>query len=481
MRQEYLYNKVRSGAQKSVSLLVSLPVFSFICKEKEKPLIADCMKKYFLLPCALLLACISLGAQNYMFKHLELKDGLSNNQVNAIYKDSEGFMWFGTASGLNRYDGYDMKVYLYEPADTTSLPDNYISSIQEDRDGRLWIHTDKGYALYDPATDRFDRHVERWMWDRGINGAPSHVYIDSAKTYWIYFAWFKQLYRYIPGQDKAVLLEDVSETLQDVTLTSFSESDDGLWMIDDAGVLYCLDKQSLKLTATEKGFAETMAERGDCAYTLYSDSYGRVWIYGMKGFACYDYWHRAWLRRSYCATPFDAVRTVMVDKKGQAWLGKDQDGVEIIGRDGKSVYIKNDPKNARSLPNNTVTTFYEDDAGTVWIGTYKKGVALYNESIFKFDLLELGDIHCIEDGGDGIVWLGTNGEGHRETKDVQAGGNHPGAAHAEEAADDADTKTQDDEAGPENGAAGNGHQNIQPVHNVPPYSAAFLCLRSMPM
>ena len=411
MHPGYLYNKVGSGAQKSVSLLVSLPVFSFICKEKEKPLIADCMKKYFLLPCALLLACISLGAQNYMFKHLELKDGLSNNQVNAIYKDSEGFMWFGTASGLNRYDGYDMKVYLYEPADTTSLPDNYISSIQEDRDGRLWIHTDKGYALYDPATDRFDRHVERWMWDRGINGAPSHLYIDSAKNYWIYFAWFKQLYRYIPGQDKALLLEDVSEALKDVNLISFSESDGGLWMIDDAGVLYCLDKQSLKLKVTENGFAETMAHRGRCDYSLYADTYGRVWIYGMKGFACYDYWHHTWLRRSYCATPSDAVRTVMVDKKGQAWLGKDQDGVEIIGRDGKSVYIKNDPKNARSLPNNTVTTFYEDDAGTVWIGTYKKGVALYNESIFKFDLLELGDIHCIEDGGDEIVWLGTNGEG----------------------------------------------------------------------
>ena len=411
MRPKYLYNKVESNVQKSVPLLVSLPVFSFICKEKEKPLIADCMNKYFLLPCALLLACVSLGAQNYMFKRLELKDGLSNNQVNDIYKDSEGFMWFGTASGLNRYDGYNMKVYLYEPADTTSLPDNYIASIQEDRDGRLWIHTDRGYALYDPATDRFDRNVERWMWDRGINGAPSHVYIDSAKTYWIYFAWFKQLYRYIPGQDKAVLLEDVSETLQDVTLTSFSESDDGLWMIDDAGVLYCLDKQSLKLTATEKGFAEMMAERGNCAYTLYSDSYGRVWIYGMKGIACYDYWHRAWLRRSYCATPSDAIRAVMVDKEGRAWLGKDQDGVEIIGRDGKSVSVKNDPGNVRSLPNNTVTAFYEDDAGTVWVGTYKKGVAMYNESIFKFDLWELGDIHCIEDGGEGITWLGTNGDG----------------------------------------------------------------------
>lgn len=61
----------------------------------------------------IVLLCLSMAvsAGGFMFKHLEVKDGLSSNRVNDIFKDSEGFMWFATASGLNRYDGCQMKVY----------------------------------------------------------------------------------------------------------------------------------------------------------------------------------------------------------------------------------------------------------------------------------------------------------------------------------------------------------------------------------
>ena len=58
---------------------------------------------------ALLLASWIVSAQSYLFKHLEVSDGLSNNSVNTIYKDRDGFMWFGTTTGLNRYDGYTFK------------------------------------------------------------------------------------------------------------------------------------------------------------------------------------------------------------------------------------------------------------------------------------------------------------------------------------------------------------------------------------
>lgn len=80
------------------------------------------------------LLCFSslMHASEFMFKHLEVKDGLSNNQVLDIFKDSEGFMWFATASGLNRYDGCQMTLFRSNNADPASLPDNYIKSIQED-------------------------------------------------------------------------------------------------------------------------------------------------------------------------------------------------------------------------------------------------------------------------------------------------------------------------------------------------------------
>ena len=144
------------------------------------------MKRLQLLLLWVWMVCFSAASHDYMFKHLEVKDGLSNNQVNAIYKDSNGFMWFGTASGLNRYDGYNIKIYRSQKDDEKSLPDSYVEDIQEDTSGNLWIRTGGGYAIYNSASDVFDRNVEAWMWNIGLTGNPSLIYIDKEKTFWIY-------------------------------------------------------------------------------------------------------------------------------------------------------------------------------------------------------------------------------------------------------------------------------------------------------
>lgn len=131
------------------------------------------------------LLCFSslMHASEFMFKHLEVKDGLSNNQVLDIFKDSEGFMWFATASGLNRYDGCQMTLFRSNNADPASLPDNYIKSIQEDYKGNLWILTGVGYVIYNSESETFDREVHAWLCEVGIDGTPVLVYIDHNKKY----------------------------------------------------------------------------------------------------------------------------------------------------------------------------------------------------------------------------------------------------------------------------------------------------------
>ena len=90
-------------------------------------------------------------------------------------------MWFGTASGLNRYDGYNIKIYRSQKDDEKSLPDSYVEDIQEDASGNLWIRTGSGYAIYNSASDVFDRNVEAWMWNVGLTGNPSLIYIDKER------------------------------------------------------------------------------------------------------------------------------------------------------------------------------------------------------------------------------------------------------------------------------------------------------------
>ena len=359
---------------------------------------------------ALLVALLPAGAQSYMFKHLEVKDGLSNNQVNAICKDSEGYMWFATASGLNRYDGYGIRVCRSEPNDTTTLPGNFISSIQEDGDGFLWVQTDNGYARYNPATETFSRDVGTWLRKAGMEGGASSIYIDSKKVFWVCLSGSGQLWRYVPGGGRAVPVAFDPQGAG--TLVSFAEHGDCLLMADDAGTLYALDRQTLQLKWKEDGFKELMRYEGRMPpLSLYAGRSGRVWIYCERGVGCYNLPQGRWEQLRRADEPFDAIRAVLEDKDGRVWLGKDQKGIEIFGRDGRSTCLANNPEDVRTLSNNTIEAFYEDEDGTVWVGTYKKGVSYYNESTFKFSLAEVGDVHCIEDGGDGTVWLGTNGEG----------------------------------------------------------------------
>lgn len=354
--------------------------------------------------------CLSATAQKYMFKHLEVKDGLSNNQVNAIYKDSRGFMWFGTASGLNRYDGYEFKVYRNQNNDAKSLSDNYIENIQEDVSGNLWIRTSAGYVFYNSLTDTFDRDVEKWMWNIGISGNPSSIYIDKHKIFWVYVLG-KGIYRYVNGEKKAERVNVKAEALLNADIVDMIESNEGILLIYNHGVLVCLDKEKLNVKWTINDISSDIGKETVNDFSLFIDQKEQLWIYGVLGMWIYNLPQKTWELRSPKDDSYNSVRAVAQDKRGRMWLGKDQDGVELVDVQGNHIHLINVPNNERTLSNNTITALYEDAAGTMWVGTYKKGISYYNESIFKFGIVDIGDINCVENGRKDVVWLGTSGSG----------------------------------------------------------------------
>src|SRR5688500_4452756 len=82
-----------------------------------------------------------LRAQDYKFNHISVEQGLSQTVVNCIMQDQQGFMWFGTQEGLNRYDGYTFKIYKRDPTDSNSLANNFIYTVYQAKDGIIWIGT----------------------------------------------------------------------------------------------------------------------------------------------------------------------------------------------------------------------------------------------------------------------------------------------------------------------------------------------------
>lgn len=386
--------------------------FCFICNTLTTSLIPNGMKKLILLIVLVVMVCSSTVAHNIMFKHLEVRDGMPSNQINSIYKDSRGFMWFGTASGLARYDGYRFKVFYSSDNDPASLPNSYIEKITEDGEGRLWIRTgESGYVIYNWDTEDFVRDVRSYMWDIGIDGTPRFVFVDSQKNMW-FAVDGKGCYRYRPGEKKAEVLSFGGKGMPEGIVMDIVECKDGVVVVYDNGHVLCIDREEVKVKWELTDIMKEMGTRTEIFF-LYVDKDDDLWIYGAPGVWAYNLPAKKWRSQWNFSDRGQAhVVAIAQDRRGRIWFGKDQDGIDIWNKTtGETVSLTYNVDDERGLPNNTINVLYEDEGGVMWIGTYKKGVAYYNEGIFKFSINRLGDINCLEECGNGCLWLGSNDAG----------------------------------------------------------------------
>ncbi len=109
----------------------------------------------------LLMACLSVLARGQMkYESLTTSNGLSQGYVYDMLQDRDGFMWFSTKAGLNRYDGYNFKVFAHNAYNINTISSNVIKKLFEDSKGRLWIGTDdNGLNVYDKTKGVFHRIV----------------------------------------------------------------------------------------------------------------------------------------------------------------------------------------------------------------------------------------------------------------------------------------------------------------------------------
>ena len=103
----------------------------------------------------LLWAGVAYASDSLSVRYLGIDQGLSNNAVTCIYKDHNGFMWFGTYDGLNRYDGYSFRIFRNSIGDSTTLSENHVYCISSDNENGIWVGGGKGLNVYDPFRTAF--------------------------------------------------------------------------------------------------------------------------------------------------------------------------------------------------------------------------------------------------------------------------------------------------------------------------------------
>jgi len=389
--------------------------------------------RYIVVVLFLLLVARAQGQPDqYKFTRLGVDQGLSNNQPKCFLKDSRGFMWIGTLSGLNRYDGYDLKIFKNDPLDSASLIDSDINKIFEDPDGMIWVSTYPGINVYDPNTETFHRNIAGIYRKYSLpDGAILDIRKDQKGNYWFVHA-NSGLFRYIRGNNGVLNLshhDGDTTSLASNEILSMSEDIKGnFWIVHKNGIFEKIDGSTLKVVY-RNDFLHKRYVHESLDYRIVTDADGDVWIYVInynKGVYYFNALSKTITHINQESVPFklnsDIIGGIVQDSKGLIWIATDHGGINLIDKKSKTIsYLTQDPQDDKTLSESSIRVLYKDPDGFIWAGTFKRGVSYFRENgirfqLFKYDSsnpksLPFNDINCFEEDEKGNLWIGTNGGG----------------------------------------------------------------------
>ena len=324
------------------------------------------------------------------FERISIEQGLSQSGVLCAYQDSQGFMWFCTGDGLNRYDGYTFTVYRNNLDNPRSISNNYIRTVYEDRAGVLWVGT------YGGGLNRFDSRS-------GTFTRFEHNPTDPT-------------------------------SLSDNRVWAIFEDHHGSLWVGTSGGLNRLDRSTGHFSLYQNDPQDSKSLVHDEVRSIYEDSRGSLWVATLGGL---DQWPDQNERISVSGRPIFIHHTVdpadsqylastpitslVEDQAGDLWIGTQGGGLHLL--DPVSGSIKRLP--ARDVLSNqlsrlNVTALEIDQQGMVWIGTSGEGlnrldpsnglITHYLPDLYDKNSLSSLDVWTVYEDASGVIWIGT-GEG----------------------------------------------------------------------
>ena len=301
-------------------------------------------------------------SKNLIFNNINIEQGISQSTIEAIFQDSEGYIWLGTNDGLNRYNGYEFKIYNYEEYQN-SISHNGITDITEDKYGNIWVNTVSGVNKINKKTEKISNYTE-------INGKikeDSTTEIIVTKDNNILVGTYEGLNIYNAKEDRFDIILEQKDGILSSCIYSIDEDINGnIWIGTELG----LNKLSKDFKVLETYTSESEI------YNIFCD-----------------------------------------DENGFVWAGSDSSGLLKIDTKTKEVtqYI-NDIEDENSIPANQVGVIIRDSKGNLWVGT-TNGLARYNEKNDSFDVyknkvydknsLVYNDVRSIIEDREGVLWVGT--------------------------------------------------------------------------
>jgi signal transduction histidine kinase/ligand-binding sensor domain-containing protein/CheY-like chemotaxis protein/HPt (histidine-containing phosphotransfer) domain-containing protein len=381
-----------------------------------------------LLAASSLLACLLGGdllaqpARSLRFEQLSVEHGLAQESILAIVQDGDGFMWFGSQSGLSRFDGYRVTTYRNEVSNPRSLANNWVRVLHIDRSGRLWIGTDGGLDRFDPVTQTFIHYQPNEPGKRGNGNRHVHALQDDGKDgLWVATGDGLQHFDMKTGAFKVWHhAAGVAPSLADDQVHALALDAGGtLWVGTASG----LDSMAPGATGFEHHALAGAGAKLNTVRALLVDASQALWIGSLAGLESWKLAAGPAGRQRLGPAEGVAEGEVTVlfqDGDSTIWAGTNDDGLyRWLPRLRRFSNFRNQPADSHSLADNKVSSLYRDRVGTFWVGTWYAGVSRVDLGSGGFARIvklaegppaSLSDnkVRAIVDDGAGLLWIGTN-------------------------------------------------------------------------
>lgn len=343
------------------------------------------------------------GNNPFFFTSLSVENGLSQQTVNAIFQDKDGYMWFATRNGLNRYDGYEFKVFRKNYHDKHSLCGNEIQCITQDSAKDLWIGTIEGINRIDYETGEIHRYI--LPRDNNIEAlyqtANKELFFFTSKNSWFY------------DRLKDTLLEYQFEKLpQHAWVRTVTEDFKKNLYLGTANGIYIYDQQrhfikhipanSQKPNALPSGYVSFMTV----------DRSGQIWI--VTSYNKVSRWN-----------PDRQILDTVKNLNNVRQLLDYNDSTMLVGTfHGLAFLDKHSLRPTRlsmkigekgALSHYSVLSMYRDQQDNLWLGTYSGGVNYHSKYNYKFKYIPCqqftGLVGLATEDTQGNLWFATEGCG----------------------------------------------------------------------
>lgn len=408
---------------------------------------------------------------NYRFQYLQIEDGLPQNTINAIAKDSYGFMWFGTSNGICRYDGFYFESFKFDKNNQNSLPDNMINAIVPGPDKKIWIGSLAGLSYFDPVKDKIVKFstkengceeikkvssiltISDDLWvctrDNGIfhllknkngNYELSKHYCEQERNLGennvnailitsekILFAGTSAgVYKFDKGENRFEPYTFNNSINLSAFVNDIFESSKGDLFISAFNGLALIKKSQSTATWYLPDFSDPGSLSHGTVNKVCEDKNGRILVGSLGGLQIFDI-----NRGNFISLPEEGpenfklnnqfINTLYSDSSGNIWVGTEKGGINKFNVNQKQFdFFTNDPNNSNSLNVNTVNSIYKEN-NTLWIGTAGGGLntvdlrtgkfSHYKYSGFNSNTISSDYISSILRGSDGNLWVGSWGGG----------------------------------------------------------------------